>query len=257
MGYWHSAPLIDRLFHDVVGMFNGQYPGFLPIDMRYHDLEHTLQATVCLCKILEGYHTAAAQPRLVRRDCELALAAVLLHDSGYLKETHDTSGTGAKYTFVHESRSCNFARSYLPLVGFSGDEVSEVTTAIGCTGPKNRIAQVAFVRPESRILTAMLVTADYLSQMAAPNYVEKLPFLFLEFTEAYDFERLPADQRQFDSARQLLDNTPDFWDKQVRPMLDNDLLGLYRLIADDPTGANSYLAAIERNIGRLRQTARD
>jgi hypothetical protein len=107
-------PLLDRLFFDITEMFQGRYPGYQAIDMEYHDFEHTLQATVCLVHLLQGRSAAGDQPVFSIRDWELSVISVLLHDTGFLKEIGDNSGTGAKYTFVHEYRSCDFARAYLP-----------------------------------------------------------------------------------------------------------------------------------------------
>ena len=90
-----SFPLLDRLFADVTSMFNGKYPGYLSIDMQYHDYEHTLQATVCLIHLLEGRHRSGDTPVLSARTWELSVMAVLLHDCGYLKYTDDREGTGA------------------------------------------------------------------------------------------------------------------------------------------------------------------
>src|SRR3990172_4418187 len=94
-----DSALIDVLFRDTEAMFKGRYLDYLPIDMDYHDLEHTLQAALCMIKILEGRHRAGIAPFLTSRNYELAIAAVLLHDSGYLKLRSDYEGTGAKYTF--------------------------------------------------------------------------------------------------------------------------------------------------------------
>jgi len=51
--------------------------------------------------LIDGWHHAKATPLLSVRDFELAMAAVLLHDTGYLKLRSDREGTGAKYTLVH------------------------------------------------------------------------------------------------------------------------------------------------------------
>jgi len=255
LGYGQSAYLIDRLFQDVTRMFSGRYPGYQAIDMGYHDFEHTLQATVCGCQILEGRQAARTRPLLGRRDCELLLAAVLLHDTGYLKRTGDRQGTGAKYTLVHVRRSAEFARNYLPSLGFSAAEITDVTTAISCTGPTNTLPAVPFRRPEARVIATIVVTADYLGQMAAGDYVDELPILFREFAEAYDFEGVPAAARPFQSAADLIRKTPVFWDKFVRPMLDDDLEGVYRFIAPSADGTNPYFAAVEHNLARVRALA--
>ncbi len=253
IGADESRPLIDRLFADVTRMFRGEYPGYLPIDMFYHDYEHTLQAAVCLLHILEGRHRAGAQPPLSRRDCELSLMAVLLHDSGYLKRTDDTQGTGAKYTLVHVQRSCDFARAYLPGLGVEPEELEDIAHGIGCTGPVNKFSVVPFRRPESRLIACILVTADYLAQMSAADYVDELPALYREFVEAYDFDQIPADKRAFHSEHQLVNQTPAFWEKYVRPMLTVDAGAVFRFL-DRPDRINPYLDAVEANVAAVRQT---
>jgi len=247
-----SWPLIDRLFTDVTRLFWGQFPGYRAIDMRYHDFEHTLQATVCLVHLIEGLHHHEAKPRLSARDHELALISVLLHDAGYLKETWDAEGTGAKYTLVHVTRSCDFARRYLPALGILPEEIEDITHGINCTGPVNKFDLTPFRRPEARHVASILVTADYLGQMSANDYIEELPYLFAEYQEAYAFERLPEEQRFFKSERQMLEKTPDFWEKYVYPMLTRDAGAVYRHLAQ-PDGTNPYIDAVEANIAEVRR----
>ena len=98
---------LKRVFRDIESAFVGGTPAYGPIDLKYHNLRHTLMATVCMAEILEGYQNA--EGNLKARDFELAIAAVLLHDAGYLKLKTDTAGTGAKYTYCHILRSCAFA----------------------------------------------------------------------------------------------------------------------------------------------------
>jgi hypothetical protein len=250
-----SFPLIDRLFADVTRMFNGQYPGYLSIDMEYHDFEHTLQATVCLMHILEGRHRSGDTPVLSVRDWELAVMAVLLHDSGYLKYSDDREGTGAKYTLVHERRSCDFARLYLPPLGVKPQEIEDVCAAINSTGPQNKISQMSFSREESRIFTFVLVTADYLGQMSAADYVDELPSLFAEFQEAFDFEHVPETKRPYHNLQELLEKTPGFWANYVWPLLDFEAGGVHRYLttAGQP---NPYLQAVDANIAEVRRRMR-
>jgi HD domain len=252
MGHGDSAGLIDRLIADVTDMFTGKFAGYRAIDMRYHDFEHTLQATLCLLKILQGRHAQRAQPEFSRRDCEIALMAVLLHDTGYLKHTDDTAGTGAKYTMVHVRRSCDFARDYLPRLGVAPGEIEDVCQAISCTGPLNKIGAVDFRRPEGRVLACILVTADYLGQMAAHDYVEELPILFGEFQEAYEFEGFPEAKRMFHSETELLRKTPAFWEGYVRPMLERDAGGVFHFL-DGARGDNFYVGAVEANMAEVRR----
>lgn len=245
-----SFPLLDRVFADVTGMFEGRHPGYQAIDMEYHDYEHTLQATLCLNHLLEGRALTDDAPVLEVRDWELAVIAALLHDTGFLKKTDDNIGTGAKYTFVHERRSCDFARVYLPQLGLSPEEIKDVCSAIMCTGPRSKISEVVFRCEEARIMAYMLVTADYLSQISAEDYLEKLPRLYAEFEESFVHNRIPPADRPYNSLRQLLEMTPGFWASYVLPVLNDKVGGVYRYLA--PGGqANPYILAAEANVAEL------
>lgn len=247
-----SFPLLDRLFEDVTDMFEGRYAGYQAIDMKYHDFEHTMQATLCFVRILEGRSRTPDRPVLTKRDWELAVMAVLLHDSGYLKTNDDKTGTGAKYTFIHERRSCDFCREYLPRMGVTATEIEDICAAIICTGPKNKISQISFRSESGRHFAFMLVTADYLAQMSAPDYVDKLPVLYREFEEAFDYEGMPPEKRPYHSLKELLEKTPGFWHNYVRPMLDFEAAGVHRYLttAGQP---NPYLQAVEANLAEVRR----
>ncbi|QTN30778.1 hypothetical protein HZ994_00010 [Akkermansiaceae bacterium] len=251
-----SITLIDHAVGDVVSMFGGGWPGYQPIDMEYHDLDHTLQVTVCMAHMLDGYRREGGKPALGVRDRELALLAALLHDTGFLKQEGDLSGTGAKYTFIHEKRSCAFARKYLQGMGITETEIGDICSAVMCTGPRNRIGNVAFRSAEARQVALFLVTADYLAQMSAADYLEKLPLLYLEFVEAYGHEGIPPEDRPFQSLGGLLEATPGFWRDYVLPLLDGEAEAVYRYLS--PKGiANPYLQSIDENIGELERRLKE
>ena len=56
--------LIPQVFSWASDCFNGRHPEYLPIDARYHDLEHTLQGVLCLSALLRGRHEAGDALRL-------------------------------------------------------------------------------------------------------------------------------------------------------------------------------------------------
>lgn len=245
-----SFPLIDRAFVDVARLFKGDFPGYQAIDMEYHDLDHTLQVTICMAYLLKGRRESAETPVLGIRDCELAVVSALMHDTGFLKEMGDDSGTGAKYTFIHEQRSCVFAWKYLPELGVTPSEIEDICAAMMCTGPRNTIGNVTFQSEEARQIALLLVTSDYLAQMSTPDYLEKLPRLYLEFVEAFEREEVPLEKRPYQSLDQLLEMTPGFWNKFVLPLLDGEAEGVYRYLS--PEGMpNRYLEAIEYNLAEL------
>jgi hypothetical protein len=247
-----SDAWLARLFKDVDAMFTGRSHDYAAIDLKYHDLRHTLMATVCMATILEGQHLADAATPLKARDFELGIAGVLLHDSGYLKLKSDPQGTGAKYTYCHILRSCAFAASYLPETGASEADVEAVIEAINCTGPNSDINFLHFRDPVSRLVGNALATSDFLGQLADPDYPDKLTHLFAEFTESDDFAHVPAERRTFKSADDLIRRTTGFWQKFVRPKLDRDFQGVYRFL-ERPLGSgqNGYLAAVEANLTEI------
>ncbi|HWZ93741.1 MAG TPA: hypothetical protein VNW30_00960 [Opitutaceae bacterium] len=248
-----STGIIDRLIFDVRRMFTGHYLDYQAADLNYHNFEHTLQAALCFVQLLLGRHGTRLEPRLTPRQAELGLAAVLMHDTGYLKLRSDRAGTGAKYTHVHVLRSCAFAATYLPTVGVTPYELEGVLGAIRCTGPNSRVKQLHFKTQVEELIGCALATADYLAQMAAPDYPDKLEFLFREFHEADAFANVPPGQREFKSTEELVAHTPDFWSKEVFPKLKKEYKGLYRFLAQPyPSGPNAYIIAIEHNIATIK-----
>jgi hypothetical protein len=249
-----SLNWLDTIFRDIERLFCGRHPDYAAIDLRYHDLEHTLQATVCIVLMLAGRHHARVEPRLTAHQFELAVSAALLHDAGYLKLRSDTVGTGAKYTFCHVLRSCAFAASYLPTLGATEGEVEAVLGAINCTGPSKEISRLRFRDAAERVIGCALATADYLGQMAAADYPGELEILFHEFQESDDFIHLPAAQRTFTSATELIERTPTFWKQFVLPKLESDFQAVYRFLADPyPHGPNPYLDNVEKNIAQIKR----
>jgi hypothetical protein len=245
---------LGAVFRDIADLFEGRHPDYAPIDLRYHDFEHTLQATACMALLLEGRHDAGVVPKLSAREFELALAAALLHDTGYLKLRSDRNGTGAKYTFCHVLRSCAFAASYLPTRGANDLEIDIVLGAISCTGPTREISHVQFRDPNGRVIGNALATADFLGQMAAPDYPDKLEALYHEFREADDFLHLPPARRAFKSATDLAERTPAFWEKFVLRKLEVECQAMYRFLASPyPHGTNRYMADIQANIAEIRR----
>lgn len=248
---------LPTVFRDIDNFFAGRDPDYAAVDLRYHDLEHTLQAAVCTTLILAGRHAARVPPRIDAHHFELAITAALLHDSGYLKLRSDTRGTGAKYTFCHVLRSCAFAASYLPNIGATGTDIETVMSAINCTGPMNEISRLRFQAPVDEIIGCAVATADYLGQLAAVDYPDELNILFEEFQESDDFIHVPAEERMFKSAYDLVARTPQFWHRFVLPKLENDFHGVYRFLARPfPDGPNPYLIAVEANIAEIQRRFR-
>lgn len=250
-----DSGFIVRAFGWTEQWFSGKHPGYQAIDARYHDLEHTLQGTLCLARLLRGRHFAGVRPTLTPKMFELGLLAILMHDTGYLKRSDDRDGTGAKYTITHVRRSGEFAKTFLEAQGYLPTDVASVQNMIRCTGVNVDLTTIPFGSELEKNIGFALGTADLLGQMAATDYVEKLPVLYLEFAEAAKFNGPNSPKSiAFKSAEDLMRNTPVFWEKYVWPKLNNDFGALYKFVSDPyPHGPNFYLDAVETNLARLRK----
>jgi hypothetical protein len=94
-----------------------------------------------------------------------------------------------------------------------------------------------------------------LGQMAATDYVDKLPVLYAEFVEAAAHS---PDKTHFvaffSGARDLMEKTPLFWKNYVQGKLNGEFGGLHHFLRlPFPDGPNWYLDQIEANMEILVQ----
>ncbi len=245
---------VPRIFGWAIECFTGNYKDYQAVDAQYHDFEHTLQGTLCMARLLRGRHVAEAHPQLTQRMFQLGVIAILMHDTGYLKKHDDTEGTGAKYTVTHVDRSADFAAGLLSEKKFSAEDVKAVRNMIHCTGVDATLSVIPFQNEMEKIVGYALGTADLLGQMAAEDYVEKLPVLYSEFAEASQHTKSHTHFiSMFSSADDLMQKTPSFWEKYVQTKLNRDFGGLYRFLNDPyPHGSNWYLNRVEANMKKLQ-----
>jgi hypothetical protein len=248
------CPYVRTLLQRIEDVFAGHYLDYQAMDTAYHDLEHTLQATLCALRILAGHQHAGVQPRLEKHDFRIATAAMLLHDVGYLKKKGDAEGTGAKYTLIHEPRGCDIARLLLAEEGWIPDEIERVCSLILCTGPRSNLGGTKFGNPAHRLLGQAVCTADFLSQMSDPGYVQKLPDLYEEFSENDRVNHVPMEKRLFKQIDDLYRNTPGFWENFVLKKLHDECDDVGRYLANPyPDGPNPYLMQVKENIEAIRR----
>jgi hypothetical protein len=245
----------SKIFDWAGACFEGRYLDYQPIDAIYHDLEHTLQGTLCMSQLLWNRHRAGAEPRLTRKTFELGMLAILMHDTGYLKRKGDTEGTGAKYTLTHVDRSIQFAGELMRARDYPPEDIVAVQNMIRCTGVNVKLDAIQFQDKAERVAGFALGTADLLGQMAAADYVDKLPILYAEFAESarYNEGKMKAGGF-FSSAQDLMQKTPAFWEIYVQQKISREFLGLFKFLnVPYPDGPNTYLERIDANIARLRQ----
>jgi hypothetical protein len=251
-----AADLTKRLIIFAFDLFHGGNPRFLPCDTAFHDFDHTMQATAAVVDLLAAHRGNPVIAALSERDWQLAIASVIMHDTGFLKHRNDPTGSGAKYSTIHVGRSCFFSWDLLPEFGFKRDELRQIQNAICATAISVKMDGLEFREPREWLLGAIVGTGDMLGQMAAEDYPERLAGLYLEFREATEFSRF--DKTGLSAYKNLLDllqGTERFFFGYVMRMLDREWRGVYRVL-DDRSGKNGYIDRIRANIARVNLMAR-
>ncbi len=251
----HPFHMIERVFRDVTKLFAGEMNGYYKCDTRYHDIRHTLETVIVMAQIMDGYNKSGNLPIISQKFFELGIFAALFHDAGYIKKIGDDTGTGAKYTFRHVKRSVEFAEQYLSVLGYNNN-LSSVQNMIYCTLSRTNLSNVKFSSKEEEIVGFSLGTADLLAQMSMPNYLGKLPFLFDEFMEAYEYEGVDRLRQKgcktFDSLEELIKSTPHFYESWVINRF-KDMGSVYKyIIFHYNDGRNYYIESIEKNLEKIR-----
>ena len=111
-------------FYDFERLFTGRFPEYMGCDTTYHDMQHTLDMTLALARLVAGYERSVEPPdRLGPRRAQMAIITSLFHDAGYIRhKTRDKDfANGAEFTLYHVSRSADFLRRYLPELGLAAD----------------------------------------------------------------------------------------------------------------------------------------
>jgi hypothetical protein len=210
---------LDKVFGDVKRLFRGDYPGYQACNTKFHDLKHTTDTFLALVRHVHG--AVIAGQSFTERDINLGLACALLHDTGYIQETDDITGSGGKYTVVHINRSIEFMDRYFAANGYSREDFSDGRDILDCTGLCTEIKNREFRSSQIELMGKMLGSADLLGQMGDRTYLEKLVFLFHEFRE--------GNVGEYENELNLLEKTFEF------------SLATKKRLANDLAGVNKYL----------------
>jgi len=245
----------EALLGFTADLFHGRVEGFQPCDTAFHNFEHTVDATVTVLDLLAAHREKPQFAPLQESDWLLCFASALFHDTGYLKRTGDFDGSGAKYGAIHVGRSCFVAWDFLPRFGFLADDLRQIQNAICATSVSGRTNQLTFRDRREWLIAAIVATGDMLGQVAAADYPERLPSLYLEFREASAFSRFRNSTGAYRNLLDLLRKTEQFVYRYVLPTLETEWGGVYRLL-DDGAGRNVYLERMRLNIDRINTMAR-
>jgi hypothetical protein len=244
-------PVLSQAFDDMVRLYRGEFPGYAHCDTEYHDLQHALEVTLAMARLLDGYERSRGDgPAIDERLFQLGVICALFHDMGYIRKANDTRHrNGAEYTRTHVSRGARFLRGYLPTIGMP--EHAEVAGQIvHFTGYEKPVGEIRVPHPIFRLVGSLLGSADIIAQMSDRCYLEKCrDRLYPEFVAGgIARRRTPVGEEiVFSSAEDLLRKTPSFYQNASR-RLEQDLGGAYAFAGKHFGGANLYMDAVKQNI---------
>lgn len=241
---------IDTACTDMARLYRGDYPGYLACDTAYHDVQHVLDVTLAMARLMDGYERSHRDtPALGVRLFQFGVVVALFHDVGYLRTTRDTvAKNGAEYTINHVSRGVAFLREYLPQIGM-GEMATAGAELLHFTGFEKRVADILIEDPLLRMLGSLLGSADIIAQMSDRCYLEKCrDRLYPEFVAGGIAVRTTEKGKEvvFESGDDLVRKTPAFFETAVN-RLDYELGGTYNYAATHFGGFNLYMHAATKN----------
>jgi hypothetical protein len=240
---------IEKIFADIIRLFNGEFPGYKASNTKYHNLEHTCSTALAAARLMHGLHVQGQV--FAQRLVQLCLIGALFHDTGLIQTEEEVEGTGARHTIGHEDRSIALMGKYLAEKDYSQEDIRDCSHIIKCTELFFPMEKIPFASEEVRTMGKIVGTADLVAQMADRNYQEKLPLLFMEFQE--------AGAQGFETPLELFSKTEEFYRKVARKRMKNELGGisaaaLYHFRERWEIDNNLYEESIKFNIRRMQDT---
>jgi hypothetical protein len=249
-------------FHDFERFFRGESPDYFPVDTSYHDMQHTLDMTLCTARLIAGYENSVeSRDRLGSERASLAVVSSLFHDFGYLRhKIRDRNFiNGAEFTRSHVSRSGQFLESYLPRIGLE-QFVPMVSSIVHFTGYEIHPDKIEMDDPKDSIVGHLLGTGDLLAQISDRCYLEKCrDRLYPEFVlGGIAIEHKGDDARiRYLSGQDLLSKTITFFRESAHHRLEHTFNGAYRYLeAYFEGGVNPYVHFVRKNLLFLKKIIR-
>jgi hypothetical protein len=246
-----------QAFEDVTRLYAGEYPGYRPCDTSYHDIQHILDVTLAMARLMDGCVRTTDAAVLDERLFRFGIMTALYHDCGYIRHRQDTRhANGAEYTKTHVSRGGRFLEEYLVKIGMA-EYAPAASGTLHFTGYEVPVESIR-VEPQFRLIGNLLGSADILAQMADRCYLEKChDRLYPEFVTG-GIARQPrpdgTEQVIFGSAADLIFQTPRFY-HSAQKRLNVDLGGYCSYVEKHFGGENLYFTELEKNISHARAIA--
>ncbi len=254
-----SPQQLINSFDDVRAIYHGEYPGYRACDTGYHNLQHTLDVSLAMARLMDGYErTREGSEPIGSWLFVFGTVTALLHDVGYIRRNKDTRhSNGAEYTLTHVARGGAFIQDYMSVIGMS-DLGPIARQIVHFTGYERQVSNIEVPSMIFRLLGNMLGTADIIAQMSDRCYLEKCrDRLYPEFVAGRLAESaLPRTLigMSFSSPGELVSKTPNFY-RKARTRLNDVLGGAYTHAQHHFGGQNLYLDEIDKNVSYAESVA--
>jgi hypothetical protein len=249
---------IKKAFEDCECLYEGHYPGFLPCDTLYHDKQHTMDTTLAVARLINGYERSVAKSeRLGAERALITIITALYHDSGYIRHTHDhLHANGAEYTSVHVSRSAEFLKHYLHEINL--DKYTQIATSmLHYTGCEIAVEHINLPDEKWHQVGCLLGTADLIAQLSDRCYLEKCrDRLYPELVIGgltVGIDEQGNENIKYQSGEDLLCKTPDFYANEVEDRLNVQFNRAYNYESAHFDGERPYLHGLGQNQARLKK----
>jgi len=247
---------IERAFEDLGRLYAGEHPDYQPCDTEYHDIQHVLDVTLAMVRLMDGYQRSRnGSPSLPAACFSLGVVIALYHDFGYLRRRGDRRHRyGAEYTLTHVTRSARYLHHYLPRIGLKR-YANAGAALVHYTGYERRAETIPLNDTLLRRVGHMLGTADIIAQMADRCYLEKCrDRLYPEFVlGGLTTKKIAGGRTQilFTSGDDLVRKTPGFYVNAAK-RLDLQLARAYEYAERHFDGQNLYLEEMQKNVRYAR-----
>lgn len=254
-----TSPPIERAFKDMSLLYLGKHRDYHPCDTEYHDIQHVLDVTLTMARLLDGYERGRkGHAPLPPEYFSTGVITALFHDFGYLRRRNDHKHRfGAEYTLTHVTRGSHFLLDYFPSIGLK-QYATAASQLVHFTGYERKADTIRLDDPVLRRVGEILGTADIIAQMSDRCYLEKCrDRLYPEFVlGGLTRRKLPDGQMitLFDSGSDLVSKTPGFYFNAMK-RLDQQLHRAYAYAEKPLGGQNVYLEEMDKNMRYAQVTA--
>lgn len=256
-----DARILTRAFADLSKYYHGKHRDYHPCDTEYHDIQHVLDVTLAMARLLDGFQRDPREDARLTPDLfTVGVVTALFHDVGYLRRRNDRRHRyGAEYTLTHVSRGAKFLLEYMPKIGLK-KYARDASVIIHFTGYERDPAGIRMDDLLMRRVGEILGTADIIAQMADRCYLEKChDRLYPEFVLGGIARRRQPDGKTvviYKSGKDLLSKTPAFYVNAMK-RLDDKLHKAYRYADRHFGGKNPYLVEMKKNEKHAAKAAAD